>query len=69
MVVINGFTDAVLAEIDVSLTLHELIKIRIRGGNKIERYNLCFKIQQKLKAVLVHQIGFIKVFYRAKPGK
>ena len=65
----NGLTDAVLAEIDVSLTSHELIKNRIRGSNKIERYNLCFKIQQKLKAELVHQIDFIKVFYRAKPGK
>ena len=31
----NGLTDAVLAEIDVSLTSHELIKIRIRGGNKM----------------------------------
>ena len=50
----NGLTDAVLAEIDVSLTSHELIKIRIRGSNKNERYNLCLKIQQKLKAELGH---------------
>ena len=61
----NGLTDSVLDEIDVSLTSHELIKIRIRGGNKNERYNLCLKIQQKLKLELVHQIGFLKVLYRA----
>ena len=42
----NGLTDAILAEIDVSLTSHKLIKIRIMGGNKNERYNLCLKIQQ-----------------------
>ena len=65
----NGLTDRVFTEIDVSLTSHELIKTPIRGGNKNERYNLCLKIQQKLKAELVHQIGFIKVFYRAKPRK
>lgn len=65
----NGLTEDVLAEIDAYLTLHELIKICIRGGNKNERYNLCLKIQRKLKAELVHQIGLIKVFYRAKPGK
>ena len=65
----NGLTDAVLAEIDVSLNSHELIKIRIRGGNKNDHHNLCFKIQQKLKVELVHQICFIKVFYRIKPGK
>ena len=55
----NGPTDSVLYEIDVSLTSHQLTKIRIRGGNKNERYNLCLKIQQKLKAELVHHIGFI----------
>ena len=65
----NGLTDAVLAEIDVSLTSHEIIKTRIRGGKKNQRYNLSLKIQQKLKAELVHQIGWIKVFFRAKPGK
>ena len=64
-----GLTDAILAEIDVFLTSHELIKIHIRGGNKNECYNLCLKIQQKLKAELVHQIVFIEVFYRAKPEK
>ncbi|MFL2830957.1 MAG: YhbY family RNA-binding protein [Candidatus Puniceispirillales bacterium] len=62
----NGLTDAVLDEIDVSLNSHELIKIRIRGANKNERYNICLKIKQKLKAQLVYQIGFIKVFYRSK---
>ena len=60
---------SVLDEIDVSLTSHELIKNHIWGDNKNERYNLCLKIQQKLKVELAHQIGFIKVFYRAKPGK
>ncbi len=66
---INGITDVVLAEIDISLISHELIKICIRGSNKNELYNLCFTIEQKLKAELVHQIGFIKVFYRVKLGK
>ena len=63
----NGLTDAVLDEIDVSLNSHEFIKVRIRGANKNERNNIYLKIEQKLKAELVHQIGFIKVFYRSKP--
>ena len=33
----HGLTDAVLAEIDVSLNAHELIKIRIRGEDKNKR--------------------------------
>ena len=63
----NGLTDAVLDEIDVSLNSHEFIKVRIRGANKNERNNIYLKIEQKLKAELVYQIGFIKVFYRSKP--
>ena len=31
----NSLTDAILAEIDVSFTLYELIKIRIRGTIKM----------------------------------
>ena len=50
----NGPTDAVCAEIDISLTSHELIKNRIRSGNKKKYHNLCFKIKQKLKTELAH---------------
>ena len=64
----NRLIDAVLAKIDVFLTSHALIKIHISGGNKNENYNLCLKIEQKLKSKLVHQIGFTKVFYRANQG-
>ena len=35
MVGTNGLTDAVLAEIDLSLISHELIKILIMGVNKL----------------------------------
>ena len=58
----NGLADSVLAEIDVSLTSQELIKIRIRGGNKNERYNLCFKIEQKIKSRIVTSNRFLKSF-------
>lgn len=62
----KGLTNAVLTEIDVALNAHELIKIRIRTSDKNERMKQCFKIKQQLNAELVHQIGFIKIFYRLK---
>ena len=62
----HGLTDSVLAEIDVALNAHELIKIRIRGGDKNERKEQCLKIQQQLNADVVHQIGHITVLYRPK---
>ena len=63
----HGLTDAVLAEIDVAFNAHELIKIRIRGADKKVRYEQCLEIQKKLDAKIINQIGFIIVFFRAKP--
>ena len=63
----HGLTDAVLAEIDVALNAHELIKIRIRGGDKNKRIEQCLQIEQLLNTEVIHQIGFITVLYRPKP--
>ena len=62
----NGLTDAVLAEIDVALNAHELIKIRIRGADKNKRSEQCLQIEQQLNAEVVHQIGHITALYRPK---
>ena len=62
----HGLTDAVLAEIDVALNAHELIKIRIRGANKNKRSEQCLQIEQQLNAEIVHQIGLVTVLYRPR---
>ena len=63
----HGLTDAVLAEIDVALSAHELIKIRIRQSDKNLLNANCIKIKEHLGAIVIHQIGFITVLYRPKP--
>ena len=63
----HGLTDAVLAEVDIALNAHELIKIRIRGADKNKRSEHCLKIEQQLNAEVVHQIGHITALYRPKP--
>jgi RNA-binding protein len=60
----HGLTEAVLAEIDVALNAHELIKVRIRGADKIKRTGLCEQMEKQLNAEVVDQIGFIAVLYR-----
>ena len=60
----HGLTEAVLAEIDAALNAHDLIKVRIRGADKIERTELCEQIEKQLNAEVVDQIGFIAVLYR-----
>ena len=63
----HGLTDAVLAEIDVALNAHELIKIRIRGEDKNKSAEKCLQIEKLLNTEVIHQIGFITVLYRPKP--
>ena len=63
----RGLTDSILNEIDVALNAHELIKIRIRGVDKKVLSEQCLKIEQKLDAEIIHQIGFRTVFFRSKP--
>ena len=63
----RGLTDAVLAEVDIALNAHELIKIRIRGADKNKRAEQCAQIEHQLNSEVVHQIGGITVLYRPAP--
>jgi RNA-binding protein len=63
----HGLTDAVLAEVDIALNAHELIKIRIRGADKNKRTEQCAQIERQLNSEVVHQIGGITVLYRPAP--
>ena len=60
----QGLTDSVIAEINVALNAHELIKIRIRGVDKNKRLEQSIQIEDQLNADIVYQIGLITVLYR-----
>ena len=60
----HGLTNAVLAEVDVALNAHELIKLRIRGADKNIRPEQFAQIECQLKAEWVHKIGGITVLYQ-----
>ena len=61
----HGLTDAVLAEIDIALNAHELIKVGIRGADKNERIEQGKKIEAQLNADVIDQIGGVTVLYRS----
>ncbi|MBM4207234.1 MAG: YhbY family RNA-binding protein [Gammaproteobacteria bacterium] len=61
-----GLTDAVLAEIDIALNVHELIKVKIRA-EKTERADIEQEVCAKTGAELVQMIGQIAIFYRMNP--
>ena len=63
----KGLTDAVIAEIDRALGVHELIKIRAAPLNRDEREVALASICERIDATPVQHIGKIFVLYREKP--
>lgn len=64
----SGLTPAVLAEIELALNSHELIKLRIRAERE-DRKQITEKICQETNAELIQAIGQISVIYRKNPDK
>jgi len=60
----NGLTEKVLHEIDVSLQVHELIKIKVHGDDRVLRIKMLEEICEKTSAVAIHHIGKQLVIYR-----
>ncbi len=61
-------TEAVLAELNIALDVHELIKVKIRA-EKEERTDITEQICSNTGALLIQAIGQIAVIYRKNPNK
>ena len=64
----SGLTAAVLAEIELALNSHELIKVKIRA-ERDERKLISEKIRTDTGAELIQTIGQIAIIYRLNPDK
>ncbi len=60
----NGLTDSVTAEIETALDHHELIKIKLRVGDKALRNKTVAEICQATRSTQVQSIGNIVSIYR-----
>lgn len=63
-----GLTPAILAEINIALDCHELIKVKIRA-ERDERKIISEKICQDTQAELIQTIGQMIIIYRLNPNK
>ena len=59
-----GLTEAVLNEIELALSHHELIKIKLGGADKALREEMTAEICAKTGATAVQNIGRVLVIYR-----
>jgi putative YhbY family RNA-binding protein len=65
----DGLTDAVLAEIEVHLGAHELIKIRVFGDERDERVAVYDEICDRLNAAPIQHIGKLLVIWKPEAAK
>jgi RNA-binding protein len=65
----HGITEAVLAELEQALSHHELLKVKLNGGDRDERDAAIELIGERTEAVLVGRIGHVASFYRPNPEK
>ena len=64
----KGLSDNVLAEIELALSHHELVKIKLRSDRET-RAGLVNEIVRRFGAEQVHVIGQVACFFRRNPEK
>jgi putative YhbY family RNA-binding protein len=63
----DGLTPAVLHEIDVNLSAHGLIKIRVFSDDRAAREDFLARVADQLDAAAVQHIGKLLIVYRPLP--
>jgi len=59
-----GLSDAVMKEFDQTIRHHELVKVRIRAGDRETRDNIISELCRQGDAELVTRIGNVALVYR-----
>jgi RNA-binding protein len=60
----KGATEAVVKELDLALDIHELVKVKLSGGDKDERQAQIDVLVGGTRAEKIHQIGHVVVLFR-----
>ena len=69
MIGAGGFSATVRNELDLSLTRHELLKVRLSVGEREAREALILRLCAETAAQLVQRVGNIALLYRRNPDK
>ena len=65
----KGITDALVAEVDLALEHHELIKVKVGAADREERDAMIDDLASRTGAALVQRIGHTAVLYRPSKDK
>lgn len=64
-----GITDALLKEFDATIAHHELVKVRVRAGDRESRDAAIAELCRRGDAELVTRIGNVALLYRRNPDE
>jgi RNA-binding protein len=65
----SGLSPGITRELDIALGAHELVKVRIRVGDREQRDLIVDELEKGTNSALVQRIGNVAVFYRASKDK
>jgi len=65
----NGLSEAVLRELEIALTHHELVKIKVAANDREARESMLTNMRNSTHSQLVQRIGSIVVLYRQNVKK
>lgn len=63
----KGMSDGLIENFESALLAHELVKVKVHGGDDIE--TTAEALHKATGAQLAQQIGFMLIFYRPHPKK
>lgn len=67
MIGAKGLTDAVVAELELALAHHELVKVQVAGDDRDARAQAATVLAERTGAELVQKIGKVVCLYRRNP--
>ena len=65
----GGISPNLVAELELALNHHELVKVRARVGDRELRDEIIRDLAARTGAELVQRIGHVALYYRANPEK
>ena len=65
----KGITEALVAEVELALEHHELIKVKVAGEDREARDAMITSLTERADAALVQRIGHTAVLYRPSRDK
>jgi RNA-binding protein len=62
----KGITDALIKELNAALEHHELIKVKVRAGDRDSRDQIITELTSGANAILISRVGNVAAMYRPR---